>query len=125
MQSKSQSRPSAASTTAITYSQKRNTYENNSPVTRRSQTAHAPLAKRSAREGFDPRNRDYRQLQLRSLGTSVSGLCRARCCSTETGPSDFNINEEMRIHMEYLIVFSVAAMMAVYVWILARYLERA
>jgi hypothetical protein len=125
MQNKSQWKPSAASVTAIAYSKKRSTDENNSFVARRSQTAHAPVAKRSPCEGPDPRNRDCRQLQLRSLGSSVPRLCRARCCSTETGPSDFNTDEEISKHMEYLIVFSVAAMMTMYVWILARYLQHA
>ena len=37
-----------------------------------------------------------RRLQLRPLGTSVSRLCRAHCCSTDTGASDFNAHEEMR-----------------------------
>jgi hypothetical protein len=43
----------AASSTAIAYSQKTSTDENNSPVTRRSQTAYAPITERSVREGLD------------------------------------------------------------------------
>ena len=83
-------------------------------------------APRSDHSGYETRCPYERaQLQLRPLGSSVSRLCRARCCSTETGPSDFNTDEEMRKHMEYLIVFSVAAMMTMYVWILARYLQHA
>ena len=51
MHSKSQSRPRAASATAIAYSQKRSNDGKNSPLKRRGQTVNAPIAKRSARVG--------------------------------------------------------------------------
>ena len=77
----------------------RSTDENNSLVTRRSQTAQAAVAKRGACQGPTPQDRGRRRLQLRPLGPSVSKACRTQCGKT----------------CKYLIVFSVLAVMAAYV----------
>jgi hypothetical protein len=68
------------------------------------------------------RRRDAR-LHLRSLGSSVSGLCRAQTAGANYAPEIF-ASEKMRYtRMEYLIAIGVVAMMALYVVIIARCLN--
>jgi hypothetical protein len=61
---------------------------------------------------------------LRSLGPSASRLCRAED-PTEAEASGLITGEINEVNTEYLIVFSVAAMMTLYVLIIARCLGHA